>query len=183
MEIDGCSRADIRRTVLDIIEKVGLTAYKNRKVSRLSGGQKQRVAIARALAKDTRILVADEPTGNLDSESAQGIVELLTEIASDKLVIVVTHNFDQFEDHATRVIKMHDGKIVEDTRAAGASPAESQIRETASVRNNEQEDAGRHEAAARHARNIGISYGTQLKQCRRSAGTITSPTMIPRGSS
>ena len=163
MEIDGCSRADIRRTVLDIIEKVGLTAYKNRKVSRLSGGQKQRVAIARALAKDTRILVADEPTGNLDSESAQGIVELLTEIASDKLVIVVTHNFDQFEDHATRVIKMHDGKIVEDTRAAGASPAESQIRETASVRNNEQEDAGRHEAAARHARNIGISYGTQLK--------------------
>lgn len=119
MQIDGYSPAEIRERVTDIIEKTGLSEYAKRKVSRLSGGQKQRVAIARALAKDTRILVADEPTGNLDSASAEGIVELLTDIASDRLVIVVTHNFDQFKDHATRVIKMHDGKIAEDT---GAGP-------------------------------------------------------------
>lgn len=117
LEIEGASNKEIREKVPAIIEKVGLSEYRNRKVSKLSGGQKQRVAIARALAKDTRILVADEPTGNLDSESAAGIVDLLTGIAEEKLVVVVTHNFDQFRDHATRVIKMHDGKIVEDTGA------------------------------------------------------------------
>ena len=117
LEIEGASNREIEEKVPAIIEKVGLSEYRNRKVSKLSGGQKQRVAIARALAKDTRILVADEPTGNLDSESAAGIVELLTGIAEEKLVVVVTHNFDQFRDHATRVIKMHDGKIVEDTGA------------------------------------------------------------------
>ena len=65
-------------------------------------------------AKDTAIVVADEPTGNLDSKSAEGIVKLLSEIARDKLVIVVTHNYEQFEAYATRKIKMHDGKVVED---------------------------------------------------------------------
>ena len=87
MEIDGHDGHEIKQKVNEILNKVGLSAYKNRKVSKLSGGQKQRVAIARALAKDTKILVADEPTGNLDSASAEGIVELLTEIASDKLVV------------------------------------------------------------------------------------------------
>lgn len=126
MQIDGCEPSEIKQKVTEIIKKVGLHEYRNRKVSKLSGGQKQRVAIARALAKDTKILVADEPTGNLDSASAEGIVELLTDISSDKLVIVVTHNYDQFKDHATRVIKMHDGKIVEDTgaeRGAGGAAA------------------------------------------------------------
>lgn len=123
MQIDGCKPAEIRQKVTDIIKKVGLYDFRNRKVSKLSGGQKQRVAIARALAKDTKILVADEPTGNLDSESADGIVELLTDISSDKLVIVVTHNYEQFRDHATRIIKMHDGKIVEDTGTAGGRAA------------------------------------------------------------
>ena len=70
------------------------------------------MAIARALAKDTDIIVADEPTGNLDSVSAEGIVQLLRDIAHDKLVIVVTHNFEQFEKYATRKIKMHDGKVI-----------------------------------------------------------------------
>ena len=119
MQIDGYDDREIRKKVLELLDKVGLSAFRNRKVSRLSGGQKQRVAIARALAKDTRILVADEPTGNLDSESAEGIVQLLTEISEDKLVIVVTHNYDQFKKYATRVIKMHDGKIVEDTGISG----------------------------------------------------------------
>ena len=153
MQIDGYDNAAIKRKVNEIIDKVGLSAYRNRKVSKLSGGQKQRVAIARALAKDTRILVADEPTGNLDSESAEGIVELLTDIAADKLVIVVTHNYDQFRDHATRVIKMHDGKIVEDT---GAN-AERHEREPAA-------SAGhRVERSERHTERRGITYGTQLR--------------------
>lgn len=114
LRINGYSKKDISHIVPSIIERVGLTEYMNTKVSKLSGGQKQRVAIARALAKETDIIVADEPTGNLDSGSARGIVELLSSIASDKLVIVVTHNYEQFEEFATRRIKMHDGKVVED---------------------------------------------------------------------
>lgn len=120
MQIEGSDSAEIRKKVPGILEKVGLLKQRNQKVSKLSGGQKQRVAIARALAKDTKIMVADEPTGNLDSESAAGIVDLLTEIASDRLVIVVTHNYDQFRDHASRVIRMHDGRIIEDTGKATA---------------------------------------------------------------
>ncbi|MBE6019355.1 MAG: ATP-binding cassette domain-containing protein [Clostridiales bacterium] len=153
MQIDGRSPEEIKKKVPEIIEKVGLSAYKNRKVSKLSGGQKQRVAIARALAKDTKILVADEPTGNLDSVSAEGIVDLLTEIAADKLVIVVTHNYDQFRDHATRVIKMHDGKIVEDTGAAAVKTAEEPAHVT-----------GRRSARAKKTdEKQTVSYGTQLR--------------------
>ena len=85
-------------------------------VSKLSGGQKQRVAIARALAKETPIIVADEPTGNLDSKAAREIIKLLYEISKDKLVIVVTHNYEQIEEYATRKIRMHDGKILEDVK-------------------------------------------------------------------
>ena len=112
--IKGCDRDEIKKRVPEIIDRVGLTSHAKMKVSKLSGGQKQRVAIARALAKDTDIIVADEPTGNLDSVSAEGIVKLLSEIAKDKLVIVVTHNFEQFEKYATRKIKVHDGRVAED---------------------------------------------------------------------
>ena len=179
MQIDGRSAAEIKETVPEIIEKVGLSEFKNRKVSRLSGGQKQRVAIARALAKDTMILVADEPTGNLDSASAADIVELLTDIASDKLVIVVTHNYEQFKDHATRVIKMHDGRIAEDTGAGDAPAAgtfpkdvtlyasyeDDRIRE---IRREAGEGTG-HRAGSRAARTEFVTrrhetpYGTQLR--------------------
>ena len=90
--------------------------YRNSKVSKLSGGQKQRVAIARALAKSTPIIIADEPTGNLDKKSAEGIIKLLSEISKDKLVIIVTHNYEQVEPYVTRKIKMHDGRVLEDKK-------------------------------------------------------------------
>lgn len=112
--VEGKNRKDVKDKVDAIIDKVGLSDYRNTKVSKLSGGQKQRVAIARALAKETPIIVADEPTGNLDSKSALGIVELLKDVAEDHLVIVVTHNYDQFEDCATRRIKLSDGRVIED---------------------------------------------------------------------
>lgn len=114
MLINGCSKEETKKKVPEIIQKVGLEEYTNTKASKLSGGQKQRVSIARALAKETSVIVADEPTGNLDSASAQGIIQLLKDLAEDRLIIVVTHNFDQFADQATRVIKMHDGRVVED---------------------------------------------------------------------
>lgn len=111
--INGYKEKLIKKRALEIIDKVGLTSFKNTKVSKLSGGQKQRVAIARAIVKDTPIIVADEPTGNLDSNSAKNVIEILKNVAKDKLVIIVTHNLEQFEKYASRIIKMHDGEIIE----------------------------------------------------------------------
>lgn len=112
--LNGQKKKDARPKVLELIKKIGLEKFKNTKVSKLSGGQKQRVAIARALAKDVPIIIADEPTGNLDKRSAEGIIKLLSEIAKDRLVIIVTHNYEQVENYVTRKITMHDGKILED---------------------------------------------------------------------
>ena len=112
--LNGYKRREVKKRVLELIDQVELTKYKNRKVSKLSGGQKQRVAIARALAQDTPIILADEPTGNLDKRSSEKVLELLHDISKDKLVIVVTHNYDQIEQYVTRKITMHDGRIIED---------------------------------------------------------------------
>ena len=114
--LNGYKKREVKKKILDIIDQVGLTKFKNTKVSKLSGGQKQRVAIARAMVKDTPIIVADEPTGNLDSESAKEVIEILKRVAKNKLVVVVTHNIEQVEEYATRILKMHDGRIIENTQ-------------------------------------------------------------------
>lgn len=114
--LNGYKKQKIKKQVLELIKKVDLYKFKNTKVSKLSGGQKQRVAIARALAKETPIIIADEPTGNLDKESAESTIKLLSEIAKDKLVVVVTHNYEQIEKYVTRKITMHDGRIIEDKK-------------------------------------------------------------------
>lgn len=114
LELQDYPKERRNQRALELIELVGLTKQKNQKSSKLSGGQKQRAVIARALAKDTPILVADEPTGNLDQASAAQIISLLKEISKEKLVILVTHEFDQVKDVATRRIKMSDGEVVED---------------------------------------------------------------------
>ena len=100
-----------RKKALELIDRVGLTSHIRHKGSKLSGGQKQRTVIARALAKDSPIILADEPTGNLDSKSSREIIELLHEVSKDKLVIVVTHNADEVKDFATRQIRIFDGKV------------------------------------------------------------------------
>lgn len=112
--INGYKKREIKEKVLAILKQVDLYKFRKTKVSKLSGGQKQRVAIARVLAKESPIIVADEPTGSLDSRSAASVLETLSKIAQDKLVIIVTHNYDQVEKYATRKIKMHDGRIIED---------------------------------------------------------------------
>ncbi|MDD4194540.1 MAG: ABC transporter ATP-binding protein/permease [Acholeplasmataceae bacterium] len=114
LEIQGYPKKDRKKRAFELIEKVGLTSHRHHKASKLSGGQKQRAVIARALAKDCPVIVADEPTGNLDSQSATQIMKLLHEISEGKLVIVVTHDYDQVKSYATRKIKMHDGEVVED---------------------------------------------------------------------
>ena len=103
-----------RARALELIDRVGLTPFVKQKGSKLSGGQKQRTVIARALAKDSPIILADEPTGNLDSATSKEIIELLREVSKDKLLIVVTHNFEQVEDYATRHIRIFDGAVESD---------------------------------------------------------------------
>ncbi len=111
-----------RCRALELIKRVGLESHINHKGSKLSGGQKQRTVIARALAKDSPIILADEPTGNLDSATSAEIIDLLHEVSKDKLLIVVTHNFEQVEKCATRHIRVFDGAVEFDHRL---KPAES----------------------------------------------------------
>ena len=127
--LNGYSKRNIKSKIIELIKKVDLYKYRNTKVSRLSGGQKQRVAIARALAKETPIIIADEPTGNLDSKSAKSVIKLLSEIAKDKLVVIVTHNYDQVEEYATRKIEMHDGKVREDIDLKAYKSKEPELKE------------------------------------------------------
>lgn len=116
MLLCGIDKETCRKRVPELLELVGLTEYTRTRASKLSGGQKQRVAIARALAKDAPIIVADEPTGNLDSKSAAIVMETLHRISREKLVVIVTHNYEQVEQYVTRKITMHDGRIIEDRK-------------------------------------------------------------------
>ena len=107
-----------RKKALELLNRVGLSKAIHQKGSKLSGGQKQRTVIARALAKDSPIILADEPTGNLDSETSKEIIDLLYEVSRDKLVIVVTHNYEQVEMYATRHIRIYDGAVESDYHAS-----------------------------------------------------------------
>lgn len=114
--LNGHNKKEVKPLINGLLKKVGLEKYSKTKASKLSGGQKQRVAIARALARETPIIVADEPTGNLDEKTAKDIMKLLHDISKDKLVIVVTHNYDQVEPYVTRKLTMHDGYLIEDRK-------------------------------------------------------------------
>ncbi len=115
LTLSGVSKAERRRRATEALEKVGLSDQINKKPNQMAGGQMQRVAIARALVNNPDILLADEPTGALDSETSVQIMELLKEIADDRLVIMVTHNPELAEQYSTRIIKLLDGKVTDDT--------------------------------------------------------------------
>ena len=115
MTLSGVSAAERRRKALELLEKVGLKDHAHKRPNQLSGGQMQRVAIARALANNPKIILADEPTGALDSKTSTQIMELIKEIAKDKLVIMVTHNAELAKDYASRIVSMKDGVILDDT--------------------------------------------------------------------
>lgn len=115
LTISGVSKAERRRRATEALTKVGLGDQIKKKPNQMSGGQVQRVAIARALVNDPDILLADEPTGALDTETSVAVMELLKEVAKDKLVIMVTHNPDLAEKYATRIVRLLDGKIISDS--------------------------------------------------------------------
>ncbi len=116
MALSGVNFKKRHKKALEVLEKVGLREHVHKKPSELSGGQMQRVAIARALANDPSIILADEPTGALDSKTSIQIMDLIREIAKDKLVIMVTHNESLANNYASRIIKMQDGKIISDSK-------------------------------------------------------------------
>ncbi len=115
LTLSGVSKAERRRRAVDALTKVGLANQIRKRPNQLSGGQMQRVAIARALVNDPDILLADEPTGALDSETSVQVMDLLAEIAKEKLVIMVTHNPELADHYATRIVRLKDGTIVDDT--------------------------------------------------------------------
>ena len=115
MTLSGVSSKEKKKRALDVLEKVGLKDHAHKKPNQLSGGQMQRVAIARALVNNPDVILADEPTGALDSETSVQIMELIKEIAKDKLVIMVTHNPELAKNYSTRIVEFKDGNLISDS--------------------------------------------------------------------
>ena len=115
LTLSGVSKAERRRRAIEVLERVGLGDQLNKKPNQMSGGQMQRVAIARALVNDPDILLADEPTGALDSTTSVQVMELMREISKDRLVIMVTHNPELAQEYSTRIIRLLDGRVTDDT--------------------------------------------------------------------
>ncbi len=124
LTLTGVGRDERRSRAVDALKRVGLGDHVNKRPNQLSGGQMQRVAIARALINDPEILLADEPTGALDSKTSIQIMDLLTEIAADRLVVMVTHNPELAEEYATRIVNLADGEILDDSDPYEPSPAD-----------------------------------------------------------
>ncbi len=125
LTLSGVSKDESRRRAKEVLKKVGLEEHMNKKPNQMSGGQMQRIAIARALVNDPDILLADEPTGALDSDTSIQIMDLLRDIAKDKLVIMVTHNAELAEEYSTRIVRISDGKITGDTNPYDGDEDES----------------------------------------------------------
>ena len=115
LTISGVGKTERRKRAIEALQKVGLGDQLNKKPNQMSGGQMQRVAIARALVNDPDILLADEPTGALDSKTSVQVMEILKEISKDKLIIMVTHNPELAEKYSSRIVKLLDGKIIDDS--------------------------------------------------------------------
>ena len=122
--LSGCDKALAKERTRGILKQVELSDFARRRAAKLSSGQKQRLAIARALAKPSRILIADEPTGNLDRENSDKVIRLLKEASKDRLVILITHEFSEAKDYITRHIVLSDGKVVQDTECEPAEAAQ-----------------------------------------------------------
>lgn len=127
LTISGVSRGERRQRAKQALEEVGLGNQLHKLPSQMSGGQMQRVAIARALVNDPDILLADEPTGALDSETSIQIMELLKRVAKDRLVVMVTHNPELAQRYSTRIVKLRDGKIIDDSDPYTPAPAEKPL--------------------------------------------------------
>ena len=139
LTLSGVSKAERKKRAIEALEKVGLGEQIHKKPNQMSGGQMQRVAIARALVNNPDILLADEPTGALDTETSVQIMELLKEISKDRLIIMVTHNPELARDYSTRIVRLLDGVITDDSNPYSLEDMEADIRakEAAKVKTSE----------------------------------------------
>ncbi len=128
LRLVGMEQQQARENARQILEQVELWPLRSRRAAKLSSGQKQRLSIARALAKPAPILIADEPTGNLDPENSAKVISLLAQAAKDRLVLIVTHEFDEVRDHVTRHIRLQDGNLVTDAQLRPAPAVEGGLR-------------------------------------------------------
>lgn len=124
LTISGISKGERRKRAMAALEDVGLAEQRHKRPNQMSGGQMQRVAIARALVNNPDILLADEPTGALDSETSAQVMDLLKAVAKDRLVIMVTHNSELAGRYANRIVKLHDGAVVDDSNPFSPTPTE-----------------------------------------------------------
>lgn len=115
LTLSGVSAKERKERARELLNKVGLIDHINKRPNQLSVGQSQRVAIARALANNPDIILADEPTGSVDSKTSRQIMDLIKEVAKEKLVIMVTHDVELAEEYATRIVRLYDGKIESDS--------------------------------------------------------------------
>ena len=153
LTISGISKSERRRRAKEALEKVGLASELHKRPNQMSGGQMQRVAIARALVNNPEILLADEPTGALDSETSVQIMEMLKEVARDRLVIMVTHNPELAETYSTRIIRILDGKITSDSNPYSAKDDPSLKKE---------EEKAEKPKKEKRLKNRSMSFGTAL---------------------
>ena len=144
LTLSGVSKAERRRRATAALEKVGLGNQLKKKPNQMSGGQMQRVAIARALVNDPDILLADEPTGALDTHTSVQIMELLKEVAKEKLVIMVTHNPDLAKEYSTRIVQLSDGELIDDTNPyyGEDEPCAAEATETAEIKKKKKKAKG-----------------------------------------
>lgn len=154
LRLAGMEQGEAKERAKQLLQKVDLWKWRRRRAARLSSGQKQRLSIARALAKPAPILIADEPTSNLDWGNSCRIIELLAEASKNRLVIVVTHNFEAVRQYATRHIVMHDGEISSDMpfvpEHAGAEGVQKQQRKTAEAENGNRAEREKREERENH---------------------------------
>lgn len=134
LTLSGVSKAERKKRAIEALEKVGLGEQIHKKPNQMSGGQMQRVAIARALVNNPDILLADEPTGALDTETSIQIMELLKEISKDRLIIMVTHNPELAKDYSTRIVRLLDGVITDDSNPYSLEDMETDIRAKEAVK-------------------------------------------------
>lgn len=160
LTISGVSKEERRKRAIDALDKVGLKERIHNKPNQLSGGQAQRVAIARALINDPEIVLADEPTGALDSVTSVQIMELLKEISKDRLVIMVTHNPELAEKYSTRIIRLLDGEVVDDSKPYSE---EEETAETLQRRQNEGEPKVNKGKKKKSSMSIGMAFMLSLK--------------------
>ncbi len=161
LTLSGVSKKERRQRAIDALKKVGLEQQIYKKPNQMSGGQMQRVAIARALINDPDILLADEPTGALDSETSVQIMELLKEISKEKLIIMVTHNPDLADEYANRIIRCLDGEVINDSNAYEPTAEEDKM---------QQEKKKKEESKGKKTMSFGSAFNLSINNLRTKKG-------------